>query len=75
MDCVSLFVYKGITYIHPLGDHVPFPVGWISVLIHFPMKRSRNTMPLVEISLWLMVFGASSLSERLGAPDGLFNFG
>ena len=57
----------------PVGGHVPFPVGWISVLMHIPMTRSRNAMPLVEISLWL--FGASSLSEHLGAPDGLFNFG
>ena len=37
------------------------------------MKRSRNAMPLVEISFWL--FGASSLSERLGAPDRVAELG
>ena len=45
---------------------------WISVLINIPGLRSRKTIPLIEISLWL--FGTSSLSEHLGNPDGLFNF-
>ena len=49
-----------------------FTTLWISVLINIPLVRSRNTIPIVEISLSL--FGTSSLSEHLGAPDGLFKF-
>ena len=49
-----------------------FTLLWISVLINIPVLRSRKTIPLIEISLWL--FYTSSLSEHLGNPDGLFNF-
>ena len=45
---------------------------WISVLINIPVLRSRKTIPLIEISLWL--FGTSSLSEHLGNPNVIFNF-
>ena len=45
---------------------------WISVLINIPVLRSRKTIPLIEISVWL--FGISSLSERLGNPNVIFNF-
>ena len=51
---------------------MPLPPLWISVLINIPVLRSRKTIPLIEISLWL--FGTTSLSEQLGNPDGLFNF-
>ena len=60
---------------HELGlvaGHVLFTPLWISVLINIPVLRSRKTIPLIEISLWL--FGTTSLSEQLGNPDGLFNF-
>ena len=55
-----------------LADHVLFTPLWISVLINIPVLRSRKTIPLIEISLWL--FGISSLSERLGNPNVIFNF-
>ena len=55
-----------------LADHVLFTPLWISVLINIPVLRSRKTIPLIEISLWL--FGTSSLSEQLGALDEVFNF-
>ena len=55
-----------------LAGHVLFTPLWISDLINIPLIRSRNTIPTVEISLWL--FGISSLSEHLGNPNVIFNF-
>ena len=49
-----------------------FTTLWISVLINIPVLRSRKTIPVIEISLWL--FGTSSLSEHLGNPNVIFNF-
>ena len=51
---------------------MPLPPLWIKFLIDIPVLRSRKTIPLIDVSLWL--FDASSLSEQLGALDEVFNF-